>query len=106
MARAQSPFDPFDHASIEDDAKPAVMNTGPALIASKTSTVTNKSNSKALPPRLVIRLSLHEEVSSTVVVDPDDEGGSLSQLSIEGKIMVRNQILTFNYSGGMIILQT
>lgn len=43
---------------------------------------------KPLPPRLNVRLTLHEEVSSTAVVNPEGESGSLSQLSIEGKVTV------------------
>ena len=41
-----------------------------------------------LPPRLNVRLTLHEEVSSTAVANPGGQGGSLSQLYIEGSVRV------------------
>ena len=41
-----------------------------------------------LPPRLNVRLMLHEEVSSTAVANPGGHGGSFSQFSIEGVVRV------------------
>ena len=43
---------------------------------------------EALPPRLDVRLHIHEDVSSKAVDDPDGGAGSLSQLYIDGKVMV------------------
>jgi len=109
-----APFDPF---SFDDDdrggaaASPTTVSqtnnsTGSnSYDTSKTTNTTNKKTKqstnkqklesvqenavpKPLPPRLNVRLTLHEEVSSTAVVDPAGDGGSLSQLSIEGKVMV------------------
>jgi len=98
----ENPFDPFD-ASFDDDVSNARTITSKTSKTSKstsrrrTSTKSpalevvqeGRSSPRALPPRLVVKLSLHEDVSSTAVVDPDGEGGSLSQLSIEGKIMAQ-----------------
>ena len=47
-------------------------------------------STRPLPRRLNGRLTLHEEVFSTAVEGMEDEGDSLSQLSIEGKVMVRD----------------
>ena len=46
--------------------------------------VQESTGTKPLPPKLRVRLTLHEEVSSMAVGD----GGSMSQLSIEGKVTV------------------
>lgn len=51
--------------------------------------VREEATPKPLPPRLNVRLTLHEEVSSSAVVDTEGDGGSLSQLSIEGKVQAR-----------------
>ncbi|KAL7528594.1 hypothetical protein ACHAWF_002619 [Thalassiosira exigua] len=96
----QSPFDPF---TFDDD--PAQQHAGgsggggresskPHSTAgsskrSNAEIAPEEKGSKPLPPRLNVRLKLHEEVSSTAVIDPDGEAGSLSQLSIEGKVTAR-----------------
>lgn len=95
-----APFDPF---YIQADGepnytRPGVSQSRTQSYATTTSRTTNRSaklegvqkdrSPKPLPPRLNIRLALHEEVSSSAVVDPGGDGGSLSQLSIEGKVSV------------------
>ena len=95
-------FDPFN---IEEDSKAATDDT------SKTTNTTNKrnkqqlvqqsnqstlgqiplhfnritssANNKRLPPKLTVKLSYHEEVSSSCDVD-----GGLCRLFVAGKIMV------------------
>lgn len=106
MAR-QSPFDPF--SSFDDDCNDneggQVASKDGARSKSKKSTAMSSTNSrsrqrsldrvqeevgpKPLPPRLNVRLTVHEEISSTAVADPGGESGSLSQLSIEGKVTAR-----------------
>ena len=120
MSRSQSPFDPF---SINDQnlspPRDEVSQTNTNIKStgshsSNTSRTTNTTNRKAkqakhsqqlesvkehhtgtkpLPPRLNVRLTLHEEVSSTAVIDTEGgDGGSLSQLSIEGKVTVSRSV--------------
>mmetsp|Transcript_15823 Transcript_15823/g.34245 ORF Transcript_15823/g.34245 Transcript_15823/m.34245 type:complete len:352 (-) Transcript_15823:1366-2421(-) len=106
---SQSPFDPFADVYDDNDRGTAASRTGTHTTnTSKTTNTTNKykrvtgagaktqlaavreqPSTRPLPPRLNVRLTLHEEVSSTAVMDPEGEGGSLSQLSIEGKVMAR-----------------
>ncbi len=103
--------------------KPAVANSyyATGLSASHScTTVTSKTNNTskkprdppptnrivALPPRLNVRLSLHEEVSSTAILDDDNNNDlSTSQLFVEGKITVRllqNSIITcFHHLRGL-----
>ena len=52
----------------------------------------------AIPPRLHVRLSLHEEVSSTAILESVNQNGgeggsSMSQLFIEGKVVVSVALL-------------
>ena len=95
-----APFDPFYIQGDEEPnhARPDVSQNRTQSYATTASRTTNRSarhdiaqderSPKPLPPRLNIRLTLHEEVSSSAVVDPDGDGGSLSQLSIDGKVSV------------------
>mmetsp|Transcript_13471 Transcript_13471/g.22024 ORF Transcript_13471/g.22024 Transcript_13471/m.22024 type:complete len:339 (+) Transcript_13471:79-1095(+) len=100
-----SPFDPFD-ASFDDDFSSARTIASKMSKTSKASKSSNKrrtttkspalevvqegpSSPRALPPRLVVKLALYEDISSTAIVDPNGEGGSLSQILIEGKIMAQ-----------------
>mmetsp|Transcript_52873 Transcript_52873/g.112334 ORF Transcript_52873/g.112334 Transcript_52873/m.112334 type:complete len:339 (-) Transcript_52873:239-1255(-) len=119
MSRAESPFDPFD-ASFDDGVATIRSKASRASRSTKSKRAKSpapegaaeQSNPRALPPRLVVRLSLHEEVSSTAVASPDDEGGSLSQLSIEGKIVAKvetsnakaNTPFSLEISGAMVSL--
>lgn len=98
-----------DRSSNESDKiltrKPAVTNNHYAtgLSASHSfTTATSKTNNTskklrdpptsrmvALPPRLNVKLALHEEVSSTAILDEDNNGDlSTSHLFVEGKITV------------------
>jgi hypothetical protein len=111
---AESPFDPFNFGDDDDDEQlvspattSAVKRTNDRSRSGSTSTsrTTNKNRtetaggdelkvdttSKSLPPRLNVRFTLHEEVSSSATVDQSSEGGSLSKLSIEGKVMVSKE---------------
>lgn len=95
----QSPFDPF--SPFDDDGGNAAADdqrggaTTPASNYSAARTrslerVPEEGTAKPLPPRMTVRLNLHEEITSTAVADPGGgESGSLSQLSIEGKITAR-----------------
>jgi hypothetical protein len=88
------PFDPF---SYEDEPSNAATDD-----TSKTTNTTNKrrqqrptgqaedtSANKRLPPRLQVKISHHEEVSSKSIEERSESmGGSLSRLFITGKIMV------------------
>ncbi len=113
---AESPFDPFNFGDDDDDerlvspattslaAKATIDNSGGSTSTSRTKTkdrietagedvlkaATNDTDSKPLAPRLNVSLALHEEVSSSVTVDQhcDSEGGCLSSLFIEGKVIV------------------
>lgn len=101
MTARESPFDPFTFDDDKDDGRaptPAGALTisqqstkSFGTVASKRSqkreNVSEEKIPKALPPRLNVRLTLHEEVSSMAILDPEGEGGSLSQVSIEGKVM-------------------
>jgi hypothetical protein len=97
------PFDPF---SIEDTPSKAATDD-----TSKTTNTTNKRRLKTsfqndeqvhvslegvshfsrgkVKPRLNVKLSYHEEVSSTSAKEMENGGGSLSRLFVTGKIMVR-----------------
>lgn len=95
MSQAQDLFDPF---SIQDDVGQAAPTRSQSRTQSfatanskrsKLEAMAEERTPKPLPPRLNVRLMLHEEVSSTAVIDPDGEGGSMSQLSIEGKVSAR-----------------
>jgi hypothetical protein len=109
----ESPFDPFNFGDDDDDERlvsPATTSAAKASIdtggSTSTSRTTNKDRtetagddelkavtedtpSKPIAPRLNVRLTLHEEVSSSATVDRSSDGGSLSSLFIEGKVMVR-----------------
>ena len=105
----QLSFDPF---SIDDDDDNNNIITNDARlegtiastnrVASRTrrdyrgttnnSISTNNTTSK-LPARLNIRLVVHEEVSSTAVMDSNNESSSTSQLDIEGKVVVRAKVV-------------
>jgi hypothetical protein len=50
--------------------------------------VKEDTNLKPIPPRLDVKFTLHEEVSSSATMDQSCEGGSWSQLFIEGKVSV------------------
>lgn len=108
------PFDPFsyDEEDYDEPSKAATDGT------SKTTNTTNKrrqqqpigqgegeqalsleelplqlsssfSANKRLPPRLNVKLSYHEEVSSNSIEEKGKSlGGSLSRLFVTGKIMV------------------
>lgn len=100
-----APFDPF---SYDDE---------PSDDTSKTTNTTNKqrqqqqqqsnahvpetplqlsrstSANKRLPPRLNVKLSYHEEVSSnSIESNAENVVGSLSRLSVTGKIMVSSVV--------------
>lgn len=100
-----APFDPF---SYDDE---------PSDDTSKTTNTTNKqrqqqqqqsnahvpetplqlsrstSANKRLPPRLNVKLSYHEEVSSnSIKSNAENVVGSLSRLSVTGKIMVSRAV--------------
>ena len=116
MSRSQSPFDPFsineENVSPRDEVSQTNTNNikGTGSHSRNTSRTTNTTKqtkhsqqlesvkehhtgTKPLPPRLNVRLTLHEEVSSTAVADTEGgNGGSLSQLSIEGKITVSRSV--------------
>jgi hypothetical protein len=115
---AESPFDPFNIGDDDKDervASPVTTKTkttttttaaNSTIISSgscstSTSRTTNKNstakistenlrrpNPKPLPPRMNVRFTLHEEVTSSALFDQSCEGGSLSQLFIEGKVVV------------------
>mmetsp|Transcript_22326 Transcript_22326/g.45932 ORF Transcript_22326/g.45932 Transcript_22326/m.45932 type:complete len:365 (-) Transcript_22326:202-1296(-) len=120
-----------DRSSNESDKiltrKPAVANNHYAtgLSASHScTTATSKTNNTskklrdpptsrmvALPPRLNVKLALHEEVSSTAILDEDNNGDlSTSHLFVEGKITAqvsssdasKNAPFCLHVSGAMI----
>ena len=118
MSRAESPFDPFSVVDDEEEetnnsranikstgsdssntskttntrkskqSKQSKQNIDPHLLQQDNrynlASVQESTGTKPLPPKLRVRLTLHEEVSSMAVGD----GGSTSQLSIEGKVTV------------------
>ena len=116
MSRAESPFDPFSVVDDEEEetnnSRANIKSTGSDSSNTSKTTNTRKSKqskqnnidphllqqdnrynlasvqestgTKPLPPKLRVKLTLHEEVSSMAVGD----GGSMSQLSIEGKVTV------------------
>mmetsp|Transcript_32170 Transcript_32170/g.68082 ORF Transcript_32170/g.68082 Transcript_32170/m.68082 type:complete len:368 (-) Transcript_32170:144-1247(-) len=87
----ERPLSPQSHQSSayqQSSANSASTDTSKTTNTAKRSAGTKSPT--PLPPRLVLRLALHEEVSSLAVLDPDDrEGGSLSQLTIEGSVRGR-----------------
>ena len=69
-------------------SKQSKQNIDPHLLQQDNrynlASVQESTGTKPLPPKLRVRLTLHEEVSSMAVGDR----GSMSQLSIEGKVTV------------------
>ena len=115
MSRSQSPFDPFsineENVSPRDEVSQTNTNNVKGTGSHSSNASRNRqtkqakhsqqlesvkehhTGTKPLPPRLNVRLTLHEEVSSTAVADTEGgNGGSLSQLSIEGKITVSRSV--------------
>jgi len=120
MSRAESPFDPFSVVDDEEEttannsranikstgsdssntskttntrkSKQSKQNIDPHLLQQDNrynlASVQESTGTKPLPPKLRVRLTLHEEVSSMAVGD----GGSTSQLSIEGKVTVSSLV--------------
>lgn len=80
----------FTTATSKTTATSCTKNTRRTKSPALDSGGSRRSDSaKPLPPRLNVRLSLHEEVSSMAVANPDGDGGSLSQMSIEGTVTAR-----------------
>ena len=114
-AESQSPFDPF---SIADEEEPGALIDGASQSThtskTKNTTTTKESKSKAgstaakpLPPRINVKVALHEEISSTAVVDKDADGGvSMSQLSIEGSVTVRYYVCVYIILKVALIIHT
>lgn len=106
-AESQSPFDPF---SIADEEEPGALISGASQSThtSKTkNTTTTKESAKPLPPRINVKVALHEEISSTAVVDKDADGGvSMSQLSIEGSVTVRYYVCVYIILKVALIIHT
>lgn len=111
----ESPFDPFNFVDDDDDdrvvspattttAKSTNISSGSCSISTSRTANTNReadiskenrleavgedSILKPISPRLNVIFTLHEEVSSSATLDQSGEGGSSSQLFIEGKVMV------------------
>ncbi|KAL7541075.1 hypothetical protein ACHAXR_010614 [Thalassiosira sp. AJA248-18] len=102
MSRVQSPFDPFYIQDHNDRTPTSSRGRGIGQNGTKSSTlegvVPEGKSPKPLPPRLNVRLILHEEVSSSAVLDPEGDVGSLSQVSIEGKVTARVESSNANFN--------
>ena len=83
-------------------SKQSKQNIDPHLLQQDNrynlASVQESTGTKPLPPKLRDRLTLHEEVSSMAVGD----GGSMSQLSIEGKVTVSSNWFGLLYRFGMM----
>jgi len=116
MAAAE-PFDPFsfeeddandDQYTYESSLPPestlfaqtvGTLSRGETASMSYVTDDTSRQQSqqqhpKSLPPKMTVKLSLHEEVSSSAVMEGGDTkngGASSSQLFVEGKVVVHVQ---------------
>ena len=126
---AESPFDPFNFVDDDDDERvvsPATMTPAKSTNISRGSCSTSTSRTantnrkadiskenrlkvveedailKPTSPRLNVRFTLHEEVSSSATLDQSCEGGNLSQIFIEGKVMVSMKCC--EYGAGVILI--
>ena len=117
MAAAE-PFDPFsfeeddandDQYTYESSLPPestlfaqtvGTLSRGETASMSYVTDDTSRQQSqqqhpKSLPPKMTVKLSLHEEVSSSAVMEGGDTkngGASSSQLFVEGKVVVSEDI--------------
>lgn len=103
-------FDPFGlgdtsfHAMenyLQDDKKPAADDDGSstrspkpppqltrlAAVQKKESPPSNNRISSPLPPRIVVKIGIHEEVSSMAKTGPGQDDGA-SDVSVEGTVYV------------------
>lgn len=75
-----------DEGSSTRSPKPPPQLTRLAAVKKKDSPPKSKRISSPLPPRIVVKLGMHEEVSSMAKGGPDDEGAS--EVSVEGTVYV------------------
>jgi len=80
------PDDAADDGSSTRSPKPPPQLTRLAAVKKKDSPPKNKRISSPLPPRIVVKLGIHEEVSSMAKGGPNDEGAS--EVSVEGTLYV------------------
>lgn len=80
-------FDPFHIGEPSPQSKKPVspQRSPEQKVSAGVTTVTGRA-STALPPRLDVKLKLHEEISSTA--DKSDENEGSSDIFVEGTIMV------------------
>ena len=94
-----APFDPFSYDDEPSDDTSKTTNTTKKQRRQQQSNAhvpetplqlsRSTSANKRLPPRLNVKLSYHEEVSSnSIESNAENVVGSLSRLSVTGKIMV------------------
>ncbi len=119
----EKPFDPFNFVDDDDDervvspattttAKSANISSGSCSTSTSRKADVSKENPleaveedtilRPISPRLNVGFTLHEEVSSSATLDQSCEGGSSSQLFIEGKVMVSMKCC--EYGEGDILL--
>lgn len=75
-----------DDGSSTRSPKPPPQLTRLAAVKKKDSSSRSKRISSPLPPRIVVKLGMHEEVSSMAKGGPDDDGAS--EVSVEGTVYV------------------
>lgn len=75
-----------DEGSSTRSPKPPPQLTRLAAVKKKDSLPKSTRISSPLPPRIVVKLGMHEEVSSMAKGGPDDDGAS--EVSVEGTVYV------------------
>ena len=76
-----------DEGSSTRSPKPPPQLTRLAAVQKKDSPPKNSRISSPLPPKIVVKLGIHEEVSSMAKTGPGNDDGT-SQVSVEGTVYV------------------
>lgn len=87
----KAPDAPADDGSSTRSPKPPPQLTRLAAVKKKDSPPRSRRISSPLPPKVVVKLGMHEEVSSMAKGGPGDDGAS--EVSVEGTVYVSPQSL-------------
>lgn len=95
----QDKADAADDGSSTRSPKPPPPLTRLAAVKKKDSPPKSKRISSPLPPKIVVKLGMHEEVSSMAKGGPNDSGAS--EVSVEGTVYVSH----FDHGGCSVRLE-